>query len=486
MESRNYLGVYISKDTATVVCVNSQGKGENIIGRFNVSAQNQDQPTIQTLANLIAQGCADRKLAFSDVAVALDCSMFMQHGVHSEFSEQKQISATIRFDTEEALATDITDVALAFEITSTNETGSTLTVFTSQRKILSEVLLSLQQYNFDPITIEPDVKCLSRFINSKIIPDQSEQGTLFAMLSRRSGYLIVPPPAGSTSRKSSIVRTFLIGAKQKRTELLTREVLMTSALAQSEGSINNLRVFDSTGALDDHPLGEKLGLEITSIDFFNAAPGETDSSAGTADQVDFAIAHGAALSLFEKEHGVNFRDDFNPFQGKTKKMQNALKIAAICVTILFMVVGLCLQTILFFVNKDRKELYNRFSQEYSAVTLKKLSDNSSIKIAVRDLGSLKRRLEDEGKGLITEKTTVSSKLTLVLSAFNKCAAKTDLNIKTLSITSQNITITGDTSGRQKTTIFFDQLRKSGLAVDRPNFTTKGNRDGFNISVKPKQ
>ena len=95
-------------------------------------------------------------------------------------------------------------------------------------------------------------------------------------------------------------------------------------------------------------------------------------------------------------------------------------------------------------------------------------------------------IEDEGKGLITEKTTVSSKLTLVLSAFNKCAKQTDLNIKTLSITSQNITITGDTSGRQKTTIFFNQLRESGLAVDRPNFTTKGNRDGFNITVTPKQ
>ena len=483
MESRNYLGIYISKDTATVVCVNPQGRGEKIVDSFHVSARDQEQPKIQTLANLIAEGCAERKLAFKDVAVALDCAMFMQHSVHSEFSDLKQISATIKFDTEEALATDITDVALAFEITSTNEYGSTLTVFTSQRKILSEVLLSLQQNNFDPVTMEPDVKCLSRFINGKIIPDQSGNGTLFAMLSRRSGYLIVPPLPGVASSKSSIVRTFLVGAKQNRAEVLTREVLMTSAMAHSEGQINHLRVFDSTGALDNRPFGEKLGLEVAELDWFGADHETADDS---TDHVDAAIAHGAALSLFEKEHNINFRDDFNPFQGKTIKTQNALKFASISITVLLVVVGLYFTRQLFHANKDRKLSFNRFSQDYTAVTRKELSDKTSISQAVSRLGSEKRRLEDEKKGLITNETSISSKLTLVLSAFKKCAAQTDLNIKRLSITSQNITISGDTSGRQKTTVFFNQLRKSGLAVDRPNYTISGSRDGFNINVMPKK
>jgi hypothetical protein len=77
--SQNYLGIYISKDTATVVCVEPHGRGEKIVGGFSVSASQQEQPNMQSLANLIAQGCAERKLAFSDVAVALDCAMFMQH-----------------------------------------------------------------------------------------------------------------------------------------------------------------------------------------------------------------------------------------------------------------------------------------------------------------------------------------------------------------------------------------------------------------------
>jgi cell division protein FtsL len=481
VQSQNYLGIYISKDSATVVCVDSNGKGEKIIGCFSVTAQEQEQPRMQILANLIAQGCAERKLEFSDVAVALDCAMFMQHNIHSEFTDQKQIAATIRFDTEEALATDITDIALTFEIISTDENGSNLNVFTAQRKILSEVLLSLQQHNIDTITIEPDINCLSRFINNKISTDESRQQILFAMLSRRSGYLIIPPaPTGTDSRKSSIVRTFLVGPKQNRTDLLTREVLMTTALAQSQEPINNLRFFDSAGLVDKTTLSEKVGLETANLELFDTA--QQPYTDGT-DQVDFAIAHGAALTLFEKEHNVNFRDDFSPFQGKKIKTQNSLKVAAVSVTVLLIAVGLYFQTQLFNVNRDMKKIRSKFAQEYLAVTLKKLPDNLSIKQAVRDLGSLQRTIEAQTKGLDTDQTSILSKLTLVLSAFNKCAAQTDLNIKMLSITSQNITITGDTSGRQKSIMFFDQLKESGLAVDRPNYDLKGGRDGFSITVK---
>ncbi len=488
MQSQNYLGIYISKDTATVVCIDSQSKGENIIGRFSVSvtAQEQEQPRMQTLASLIAQGCAERNLTFSDVAVALDCAMFMQHSIHSEFTDQKQIAVTIRFDTEEALATDITDMALAFEINSTDENGSNLNVYTAQRRILSEVLLSLQQYNLDPIAIEPDINCLSRFINHKTLTDESRQGTLFAMLSRRSGYLIIPPAPAGHSRISSIGRTFLVGPKQNRTELLTREVLMSLALAQGEEPINKLRFFDSAGLVDKRTISERTGLETDDLDWIEPAPGNIQTSTNATDQVDLEIACGAALSLFEKEHGVNFRDDFSPFQGKKIKTQNSLKVAAISVTVLLIAVGLYFHTQLFNVNRDTKKIRSKFSQEYSAVALKKLPDNFPIKQAVRDLGSLKRRLEDERKGLITDETSILSKLTLVLSAFNKCAAQTDLNIKMLSITSQNITITGDTSGRNKSITFFDQLKESGLAVDRPNFNIKGGRDGFSITVTPKK
>jgi len=457
------------------------------LGHFNVSVEEQEQANPQVLAGLIARGCAERNLGFSEVSVALDCAMFMQHSVHSEFNNPKQIAATIRFDTEEALATDIADVALAFEITSAGQDGSELTVFTAQQKVLSEVLLSLQQHNLDPVTIEPDVNCLSRFICRKVFSTQSQQtGTLFGILSRRNGYLIAPPVStGVGSQKASAVRTFLVGPAQHRGELLTREMLVTKALVGSSEPINHLKVFDSAGTVNHQQLSEKLSIEAGKIDWLGTAGTEPQAPADCTDTVDFAIAYGAALAHLEKGHRVNFRDDFSPFQGKKIKLQKAIKIAAICVTVLLIAIGLYFQIQLFKINKGRKLLNDRFAKDYSAVMLvPKPPDQAG---ALRKLGSEKRRLEDAKKGLITIKgeKSISSKLTLVLAAFNKCAAQTDLNIKSVNITAKNITIIGDTSSRQNTRKFFETLRNNGLEVLKPGYEQKGARDGFSIIVAPK-
>ncbi len=488
MPSQNYLGIYISKDTATAVCVEPNSRGNKIVGGFSVSAGRQEQPNMQALANLIAEGCAERKLAFSDVAVALDCAMFMQHTVKSQFTDLKQIAATIRFDTEEALATDISDIALAFQITSVDESGSTLTVFTAQKKLLSEVILFLQQHNLDPVTLEPDVHCLSRFIDNKTQSARDEQGTLYAMISGRSGYLIAPPPPAGSPHKSSTVRTFLIGPKQNRTELLTREVLMTSALAHGAEPIKNMRVCDSTTDINAESLSDRLGIETAAFEVLEAPPGEIQNIGECPDRIHCAIASGAAMSLFEKEHNVNFRDDFSPYQGKKMKLQNALKFAAISISVLFIVIGLYYQRELFKVNSKRKYLRNTLSHNYAAVALEKLPEKTTFKQAVKDLGTLRRKIEAQKKGLVdTDGATVLSKLTLILTAFNECADKTDLNIKRLSINAniQNINISGDTAGRSQTTLFYNTLRKNGLTVPTPGFNTKGNRDFFSITVAPK-
>lgn len=487
MEPQNYLGIYISRDTATVVCLALIGRGGKVLGCFSVSVEEQEQASPQALASLIAQGCAERNLGFSEVAVALDCAMFMQHSVHSEFNDLKQIAATIRFDTEDALATDITNVALAFEITSSGQAGSELTVFTAQQKILSEVLLSLQQHNLDPVTIEPDVNCLSRSIAAKASSAESQQpGTLFGILSGRNGYLIAPPVStGDGSQKVSTTRTFLVGPTQDRGALLTREMLVTVALVGGGESINRLKVFDSAGTVDHRQLSEKLSIEADGVDWL-AAEAESRTTADCADTVDFAIAYGAALAHSEKGHHVNFRDDFSPFQGKKIKMQKALKLAAILVTGFLILVGLYFQTQLFKENKVQRALSKKFAKDYSAVMLGQTPPDKAG--ALRKLGSELRRIKDAKKGLITIKgeKSISSKLTLVLTAFNKCAAQTKLNIKTISIAARDIIITGDTSSRKNTQKFFNVVRNNGLEILRPSYDSKGGRDGFSITVVPKK
>jgi len=487
VESQNYLGIYISRKTATVVCLGPQKKEGDVLNCFSVSVEGQQQEDMHALAGLIAQGCTERELKFSEITVALDCAMFMQHNVHSEFKDPKQIAATVRFDTEEALATDITNIAVAFEIASSDQNGSQLTVFTSERKILTEVLDALQQYNLDPINIEPDVNCLSRFICRDVSSAGSEQTeALYGLLSDRNGYLIVPPAAtDEESRKASIVRTFLVGATRDRTKLLQREVLVSTALVEGAGPINCIKVFDSTGDVEPQQLGEKLGMETGAIDLRSIAETRLRPEAECADPIDFGIAYGAALAFSEKDRSVDFREDFSPFQGKKLRLQKTLKIEAICVTILLVAVGLYFQMQLLTVNGNKNDIRRKFAIDYSHVMLGRLSDSMKIKDAVKKLGESKRRIEREKKGF-TDKKSVSAKLTLVLAAFNKCAGRTDLKIKSLTIAPKTISITGDTSSRKNTQTFFKSIRGGGLEIAKEDFVTKGGRDTFNIMVKPKE
>ncbi|MFZ0035458.1 MAG: type II secretion system protein GspL [Sedimentisphaerales bacterium] len=481
MEGSNHLGVYLSKGAATVVCLGLEGKSRNVLGCFSVTVEAAEEQKLQELVRLITEGCAKRGLKFSEVAVALDCSMFMQHNVRSKFNDPRQIAATVRFDAEEALAMDITDLAIAFKVTSSDQTGSSLTVFTAQKKQLSDILISLQSNNIDPVTIEPDVNCLSRFILQNVsLPQDSRP--LFCVLSNSSGYFI----AFAESRETRAMRTFLVRPAQGRNELLAREVPVTTALVGTDGPLNCIKVFDSAGSVNYQQLNEKLGIEVSSVDLIGTAVTGPEALADCADPVGFAIAYGAVLYHLEKAQTVNFRNDFMPYQGKKVRLQKAMKFSSAAVIVLMLAVGVYFQLQLWQENKYRSRLREKFEKQYSAVMLgKKLPAGSD---PVKKLTSELRRIENVKKGLlsVTGEEAISAKLTLVLDAFNKCAAQTNLNIDSISITTKTISITGDTSSRENTLKLFDAIRDSGLEVLQQYLEAKGGRDNFSVTVEPKK
>jgi hypothetical protein len=493
VESPNYLGIYLSKDTATVVCLG----GRAVSGCFSVTIEEKEQQKPQELVRLITEGCAKRGLKFSEAAVALDCSMFMQHNVRSKFNDPKQIASTIRFDAEEVLGMDITDLAIAFKITSSSpasprgeQAGSSLTVFTAQKRQLSDILISLQSNNIDPITIEPDVNCLSRFILQKLSSSSASGETspsggpdlrsLFCVLSDSSGYFI----AFAETQETSAMRTFLVRPAQDRNELLAREVPMTIALVESDKPVNSIKVFDSTGSVDYQQLSKRLGIEAGPVDLVAAAGPGPEALADCPGPVGFAIAYGAALSHLEKAQSVNFRNDFMPYQGKKVRLQKAMKFSSVSVAALMLAAGMYFHLQLWQQNKYRSQLYKKFEKQYSAVMFgKKPPDKTS---PVKKLEGELKRIENVKKGLlsVTGEESISAKLTLVLDAFNKCAAQTNLNIDSISITTRTISIAGDTSSRENTLKLFDAIRQSRLEIMQQDLDAKGGRDNFSITVAP--
>ena len=484
MEAKNYLGIYLSKDSATVVCLGPSGKDHDVLGCFSVSVPEQTEQNQQELATLIARGCAERELQFSNVAVALDCSMFMQHNVHSDFKDPKQISQTVRFDTEEALAGDVSEIAIAFKITSSNEEGSKLSVFTAQRKILSDVLLSLQSNNIDPVTVEPDVSCLSRFI-SRNVSFSEDSHPLFGVFSRRNGYFVVPDSSGS--EETSFMRTFLVGPNRARAELLAREVSITTALLDNKEPINCLKAFDSAGSVDYQQLSERLGFKASGIDFTEAASADPRSLADCSDPVDFIIAYGAALANLERPQSMNFRSDFLPYQGKKMRMQKALKFASVSVTVLLLALGVYFQMPLLKTNEYRGDLRKKFAEDYLVVLPGEKKLPTKFRDALRKLSSEDRRIQNiqSGRSGATGEESMMSKLALVLEAFTKVAKPTNLKIDKISVNNKNIRIEGDTSSKSNTLKFFESVKEKLEIVQFSN-EFKSNRDVFSITAATKK
>lgn len=485
MESHDHLGIYVRQDRATLVCLAGQGRDKKGLRCFSVSIEDQQEQTPQRLAERIAEACSSHGAKFGDAAVALDCAMFMQHSVHSEFSDARKIAATVRFDTEEALATDIADVAVAFRIISSDDSGSNLDVFTMPREVLSEILLALQGVGIDPVTVEPDISCLSRYLGAcETRGESSEHSPLYGVLSDSRGYLLgfSKPPEVST------MRAFPIAAARNREQLLAREVLITKALAESMGPIDHLRVFDAQGQVRAEQLAQDVGLPVTACSLTELGKVQPDDTAECANAVDFALACGAAMALSANDRNFNFRTDHMPYEGRKLRMNFALKFLSIAATILLLAVGVYFQTHLLKVNQTRAALHSKLEPDYLAVMLGKTEMPDTVKKAVDDLKKDLKNLKIE-KGIIegAAQESLSGKLKLVLEALSNCAAKTDLRIDTITISTKNIHVNGSTSSRSNTINgVFDAMKKAGLKLQDNRITTEADRDNFDMTLEPEK
>ena len=433
------------------------------------------------MADRVVEMCRQRKVKFTDVAVALDCASFMQHVVHSEFSDPKRIAATVRFDTEEALATDISEMAVSFRIASPGEEGANLDVFTAQRATLTDILLSLQSHGIDPVAVDPDVCCLARYlVEHAKTPEPSEQSALYAMLSDSRGYLVVM----SGARQAIVLRTFLLGSAQERTAVLARETLVTTALADMAHPVGRLCVFDAQGGIRTESLHEGTGLQVSECDPAALASVKSGEIREGMNGVDFALACGAALSPAEKVNSVNLRNDHMPYLGKKRRVQNAVRLLSLAVTILLLAVGVFFHSQLIRVNKQRESLRDKLELDYLAVMPGETKLPTPMRDGVRKLESTLRRLRADKTGEL-DQGSISARLTMVLQGINACARQTDLNIRSIAINGTSIVVIGDTSSRENTVNGLRAaMEKVGLKIDRQGGNMEGGRDTFSITLVP--
>jgi hypothetical protein len=442
---------------------------------FSVSADADDERG-RSLASIVAQKVIAKGPSFGEVAVAIDCALFTQHDLHSEFADPKRIVQTVRFDAEEALAADATNLAIAFNVTNTDQTGSDVAVFTASRQLLTEMLDDLKTGNLDPTAIEPDIVCLTRFFRHYL--DFSENdNSILTIFSQRSCYIIVNPPE---SQNMPVVRSFLVSSSQDKTAVLASQIPITIASLKLARPITSLLIAGRTETIDYDKLAERTGLEVETIDL--PLPENADQSALAAQitGADFAIAYGSALSELTKTPKTDFRRDFAPYMGKKLVLQKTLRLISVSLTILMLALGAYFQLKTFRKNKYTSRLEDKMRAEYSAVMLgKKPPAQEPIPSRLRReyTAILKRE-----KGLLGDDESIPAKLTRIFEALNSSPEKIDLNVETIVITAKTIRITGDTNKRSGTLSLFKSFKNKKFKILQQNLSHKGTRDTFIVTL----
>jgi hypothetical protein len=266
--------------------------------------------------------------------------------------------------------------------------------------------------------------------------------------------------------------------------LLAREALVTTAWADATHSVRQLCIFDATGGLRAESLEEATGLKVSACDPVGLAGGRPDGAADAPNAVDLALACGAALAPAQKTNSVNLRNDHMPYLGKKRRLQNAVRLFSISVTMLLLALGVYLHAQLIQVDRQRQGLRDKLSEDYLPV-MKGRKMPVSISEAESELSKALRVLRMNKEGPDASQESVAAKLTLVLQGINGCVRQTDLNINSIVIGATGISITGDTSSRQNTVeVLRDAMKKVGLAIDDHSLHAENGRDVFTIRLKP--
>ena len=484
MDAKYNIGIYIKENLATIIALNCQGRERKVIDCFSVGLEQADTPDSEKSSRLVGRllkMCSERKISFSDteINIAIDCSMYMQHSIKSAFSDAKQIEKTIRFDTEEAFANDISGFALAYTITSKDGKGSNVSVFTAEKKLLNDILTALQNHNIDPVTIQPDVICLSRFVFAEF-PSARNTLNIFAVLSADAGYLLT---SSTSPDKTSIARTFFISPGQDRSSLVKNQITMTSALLNDNLSAASVKIFDTNDSIDPAHISSKWAAE--SVDLRSFFDFEQIPQPNRPDPVAFAICYGAAIPAAEKADTVDFRKDFNIYQGKKIRILKTAKIISICASIFFLALGIFYQQKLISANSPRKQDRAQFDQYYLEIVTEADEVPKKLTEAIRKLKVERSRLQNYNQGRLDEQgtKTIPAKLTLLLKAFNQCANETALQVDSINVTSKNIIVNGSTSSKQNFIRLRDAIKETGIEIKQDDdLGFKNSRQNFKLTL----
>ena len=475
MEEKGSLGIFLLRNKAVAVWTSTGSEGA-VLHQLCVTPS-ADEPG--TFGVQMARAVNRQGFAFDEAFVAIGCGSYTQYELHSEFEDIRQIENTIKFDAEEAAATDAANLAVTFEVTAALQPGSQVTAYTADRQLLTDILLDVEEGGLDSTLMEPDVVCLARAMEQTSKLSEC-MGSLFVILSGSNCYMLRP-----SAGYAPVVRTLLIQQGKEITNTLIREVLLATAANNQQQSLESVVLIGNTSTIDTGSLSQRTGLKVLT-ETPEKALSQSLVSDGDVTAAELLIAYGAAMAARSKGHKADFRRDFMPYQGKRKVMEGSLHLIGISLTVLLLAVACFYQLKTFRMKGYVNGLTDKTVSQYQAVMYGKspprgANPSTKLKTVYNQV-----KAEKDGLGPGDDKS-VAAKLTFFLEAVNSCPKRVEINIQRITITERTMKVKGDTNSRSSTNALFDAVKKHPrITLASQRYGTSSGRDTFEITINPKK
>jgi hypothetical protein len=293
---------------------------------------------------------------------------------------------------------------------------------------------------------------------------------LFIIFSPQACYVINIDPA--RPQFAPEVRSFLVDPSQDKTAVLTRQLPLTLAQHSSRSPdrpVTSLYIAGVTEGIDTELLAERTSLCIEMVSLTQICSLEPPAFEDAHAEFGFAVAYGLALGELTKAKKYDFRQDFNPYQGKKMILQKTLRLLSVSLTVLLLAAGIFFQLKIFRKNNYIDRLNENLRKDYSSVMFGKKPPPAE---------PIASKLKREYNRIL--------KLTFLFEAISNAPSSINLNIHTISLTAKTIRVIGDTKGRKSTLALFKAIKEHPkLKVSQQNLKQSGNRDTFTITLDPK-
>lgn len=465
------LGIYISRQKAAAVLTTMHDCVLKVESCFTEAAQAEGRQ-YAAFAEKIAAELAARQIQYDGVSIALDCTYYTQHDIHSGFTDYRQIAQTIRFDVEEMLGDDANRMAIAFSIVKTDDNGSVVTVFSVLKDELSQILTDFQSHGIDPEVIEPDVVAFARAVSVEM-GDNSGSSTLFAAFGEKVCYNAVINTADKI-----VLRSFLYPESADKTDILCRQLKLTLARNTIAVPVDTLCVFNND--MDKSTIAYKTGLNVPEPLDLMKKESVLFAHASVA-AISQAVAAGASVSHISRRH-VDFRQDFSPYQGKKRVIEISLRLIALAASILLCAVAVNHTLDLIKIKSDTAKVEQRTQDEYSsAMKGKKMASKAAVLTLKGEASKLKKIKSGEDGG---DDGSIASRLRYILEAINSVPADVNLKIDSITVSDGMMRLDGSTNSRpntQKMLSAIDTHKKLKRAQE--SLQQNGSVDSFNVNIE---